>query len=257
MGAEESKTLFDDNQTSVSYKGESENVKISPDPAGSGRGNVVETFHFKDQCGVVLNAGPNFGRPYGEIYYAFDMYIPTTHVPMFGGKFGMRTRRAPRADTPYGDPKDYTFGALNMYSDAPYGRGDYSVAAYYYTEEKWRITRFWNDADPTSFQYASSDAAHQTHLPRGRWFTVVGRVKMNSFDGSGVGRKDGEIDVWLDGKLVLEKRDIRFSVSDSPGGFQYAYLLSQYGGNCSNEKDTWKSPADQSEYFDNLWVWSP
>jgi hypothetical protein len=48
-------------------------------------------------------------------------------------------------------------------------------------------------------------------LAKGRWYEVINQVVLNTpGTAGGQGRKDGVLRAWLDGRLVLERTDLRF-----------------------------------------------
>jgi hypothetical protein len=77
-----------------------------------------------------------------------------------------------------------------------------------------------------------------------RWYQVVHRVVMNT-----PGQKDGVFQAWLDGRLVLDRRDLRFRDVDSFGidTFQFSTF---FGGNEPKHAST----RDERMYFDDFVV---
>lgn len=79
-------------------------------------------------------------------------------------------------------------------------------------------------------------------LQRGRWHCLESMVKANT-----VGRKDGEIACWLDGKLVGQVKGLRFR--DIEDLRIRSVGFSNYWGGAGPENT---APADQVHYLDNL-----
>ncbi|NQU87860.1 MAG: T9SS type A sorting domain-containing protein [Mariniphaga sp.] len=80
------------------------------------------------------------------------------------------------------------------------------------------------------------------HFKKGKWYHIAERVKMNT-NGS---TKDGIVQVWINGEMVLSLDTIRFqSNGDQIGKF---YMSSFHGGNDS----TW-APTDTCHlWFDDI-----
>lgn len=76
-------------------------------------------------------------------------------------------------------------------------------------------------------------------LTRDRWYCVEQHVRLNR-----PGSNDGVLRVWLDGRLVMNRTDIRFRTSDRLH-IEMAWLNIYHGG-------TAVSPIDQHLYIDNV-----
>ena len=79
------------------------------------------------------------------------------------------------------------------------------------------------------------------------------RSKVNGFDAAGNARADGEVQAWVNGVEVYSRNNFTMSVSENPATFKWFLLQSYYGGPCV---DIYKAPQDQSEYWDNLVIWT-
>lgn len=77
---------------------------------------------------------------------------------------------------------------------------------------------------------------------RGKWHRIVERVKINSAGN----RYDGEVEIWIDGKQVLNKRDIRFVTNGDP--IDHFYMSSFHGGHDSS----WAPKETCWIWFDDL-----
>ena len=87
-------------------------------------------------------------------------------------------------------------------------------------------------------------------LKRGRWYSIETQLKMNTRDGTNVqgqsGSNDGIMRGWVDGRLVYERTDIRFTDMDYIG-IEDADLGLYYGG-------PGNTPWDQHIAIDNVVV---
>lgn len=92
--------------------------------------------------------------------------------------------------------------------------------------------------DSINFFYEDGSYAF---FERGEWNTITQRIKTND-----AGEANGEIDVWLNGDLVVDLDGVRLSNNDQP--IDVFYLSSFYGGG-SRE---WLPENDTTAYFDNI-----
>jgi len=76
----------------------------------------------------------------------------------------------------------------------------------------------------------------------GTWHTIQNRFVMNT-----PGKYDGIIQAWFDGKLVLDKRDMRFRDVDS-FGIDLFYFSTFFGGG----DDSWSTSKDETVMFDDF-----
>ena len=80
----------------------------------------------------------------------------------------------------------------------------------------------------TYLYHADQDSGYGDNIPwnlspngaidKGRWYCIEQHIKMNTVDGKNIkgssGRNDGILRGWIDGRLVIEKTDIRFTDMD-------------------------------------------
>ena len=83
------------------------------------------------------------------------------------------------------------------------------------------------------------DIENRGSLANGQWYCIETYVKLNT-----PGEKDGILRGWVDGKLAMERTDLRFrDMADLKiEGF---WMNLYYGGR-------WSSPGDMDVYFDNM-----
>jgi len=79
-------------------------------------------------------------------------------------------------------------------------------------------------------------------LERGKWHTLKTMVRINT-----PGKRDGIIQSWLDDKLVLNRRDIRFRNTQNLEISRFLFV-SFYGGNDAS----WAPRSKQTAYFDEF-----
>ena len=92
------------------------------------------------------------------------------------------------------------------------------------------------------FKYASE--GRNIVIERGTWHRIVNRIVMNTPT-----KRDGIVQAWMDGKLVLDVRNLRFRDIDS-FGIDSFYFSTFFGG----DDITWAASKDEYIYFDNFLV---
>jgi len=96
----------------------------------------------------------------------------------------------------------------------------------------------WGDV----FRYASE--GRNIIAERGIWHRIVNRIVMNTPT-----KRDGIVQAWMDGKLVLDIKDMRFRDIDSIGIDSF-YFSTFFGG----DDITWAASKDEYIYFDNFLI---
>lgn len=79
-------------------------------------------------------------------------------------------------------------------------------------------------------------------IESGRWYLITQLVKMNS-----VGRTNGRIKAWIDGKEVLDQRNLEFRYTNGLGIDKF-YFTTFFGGGSS----VWGPSKDEVIYFDDI-----
>lgn len=78
---------------------------------------------------------------------------------------------------------------------------------------------------------------------KGDWHTVKARVKLNSIR-DGIGQRDGELQYWYDGKLIIDHRDVVFRTGKHPDMRINQFMMGPYYGP--------GVPHPQTIWFDDL-----
>ncbi|KAJ7464745.1 polysaccharide lyase family 14 protein [Mycena galericulata] len=84
--------------------------------------------------------------------------------------------------------------------------------------------------------------AFQFSLAVGKWISLAFRVKLNA-----VGSEDGELELWVDGKSVINVSGLTFRDSEQ-SRIKGCHFQTFFGGHT----DDWASPKDQRAWFADL-----
>lgn len=93
--------------------------------------------------------------------------------------------------------------------------------------------------------WVESDGS-RTVLQSGVWYEITQRVKMNTPN-----QRDGILQVFLDGELVLDQNDVLFRTVDT-FSIDQMYFSTFFGGN-----EDWRTSKDEIVYFDDFQVSTP
>ena len=91
---------------------------------------------------------------------------------------------------------------------------------------------YWLDADGA-----------RTMIQSGVWYEIIQRVKMND-----PGVRNGVLQIWLDGNLVLDQQDVLWRTDDS-FAIDQVYFSTFFGGN-----EDWRTSKDEVAYFDDFLI---
>ncbi len=91
------------------------------------------------------------------------------------------------------------------------------------------------------------DFSWNTTITRGVWHTLTNHFTMNT-----PSKQDGIMQAWFDGKLVLDRRDIRFR-DDTSFGIDLFYFSTFFGG----ADRSWKTSKDETVLFDDFVIYYP
>lgn len=94
------------------------------------------------------------------------------------------------------------------------------------------------DEDETLFADANNNLFT---IDSNRWYEVTQRIKMNDH-----WKSNGIIQIWVDDKLVIDQRNIRFRKTKNIG-IDQLYFSSFFGGGYS-----WRTSKYETVYFDNI-----
>lgn len=87
------------------------------------------------------------------------------------------------------------------------------------------------------------------YFPRGAWVHVAERLTANSFDAAGDPVADGRVQVWIDGELAVDRRELRVT-TDEESLVNNLYFSSFHGGSGSS----WAPGNDSYVWFDDIRV---
>jgi len=220
-------------------------VDIVADPANSGRGNVLRTLH-----GTGVAAGGFRFRadlpPSNEYYFAYDFYIPSGWFQPLQHKTpglinGTMLEASHGRETPRPETLVAFSGIMQSHSQEAFGRGEGSLAGYFYDKDRVQDYDWLNTVDPTS-----EAVSGQYLVPRGRWIKIEQYMKVNTG-----GQKNGELKIWVDGVLMSEQLH-RWRDASSTRLVDGVWMQSYYGGNPSDPRN--RPPSDQYHYYDNFIV---
>lgn len=168
-----------------------------------------------------------FDRPYEELYCSYSVKFSKSFDFVLGGKLPGLT--GGRGNTGGDRPNGYDgWSARMMWLSF----GD--IIQYVYHPDQ---RRRWGENMP----WIKSFWSQHSFIP-GKWYTVEHRIKMNTPK-----KFDGEIEGWLNGKLVLRETDMRFRFTDS-FGIDSFYFSTYFGGSGSR----WAPVKNESILFDNF-----
>ncbi|OED42536.1 hypothetical protein AB833_05865 [Chromatiales bacterium (ex Bugula neritina AB1)] len=168
-------------------------------------------------------------KSYDELYLSYDIKFGKDFQFVLGGKLpglcGADTNQAPETgcNTGGGFPSGYDgWSARTMW------RADGAMENYvYHAGQK---------------NYYGDDEHWNVHATPERWHRIQQRVVLNS-----VGRKNGILEAWFDGKKVLSIDNFEYRKIESVG-INLFYFSTFFGGN----DPTWAPTADQTIRFDNF-----
>ena len=125
--------------------------------------------------------------------------------------------------------------------------GDNGFSSRYMWRENGRAVLYLYHMDKPQqhgedFQLTGSNGEDKYFQP-GQWHDLTQRVKLN--DGY---QSNGEIDIWMDGELVLSIDDLKFVTNNR--GIDTLFFSTFYGG----KSEDWYPDRDSTAYFDNFIV---
>lgn len=170
------------------------------------------------------------GASYTDVYLAYRVRFQTGFTFMRGGKLpGLVGGTAPTGCTTDAAALRGGFSARMMW------RTDGHAVQYLYYPEK-------QNSCGDDFDYTNGDAP-VSFVP-GRWHRVEHHLVMNT-----PGRRDGKLQAWFDGQLVLD-RALMYRSSGASFAVDALYFSTFFGGSDA----TWAPPAAQRVDFDDFVV---
>ena len=168
-----------------------------------------------------------FVKSYPELYFSYRVRFANGFNFVKGGKLpGLTGGLAPTGCTSGAGG----FSARNMW------RTNGAVAQYMYFPLK--INACGDD------YYYTNNGVTQ-HFTTGTWQTLEHHLVMNT-----PGKRDGVIQAWMNGRLVLDVRDFQFRKGNDNFGIENLYFSTFFGGNGQD----WAPLSQQYADFDDLIV---
>lgn len=171
-----------------------------------------------DSC---INWKPKLGTKADSLYYSYWFKFPTQFDYVLGGKLpGLGNDKAQVGG---GKPNGHNGWSVRVMWDRHGQLGQYV----YHMDQDRHFGEFmpW-----------------KSEIQKGKWQQVKTFIKLNT-----PGKQDGIITTWLDGKVVLDRRDLRFRSID---GLEIERLLFSvfYGGSGPE----WAPSQDMTVYLDDF-----
>ncbi len=184
---------------------------------GGSQGKVLKIYFPRGQSGFQTSSGFRMNLPenYEEVYLAFDMKLAPGFNRVFGGKLpGLCGGRCPIGST---KPSGYDGWSVRSLWQA-----DEGFASYIYHASQKNQT---GDIRPWRWDQST-----------GEWHRVQYKIRLNQ-----VGLKNGLLEIWLDGKIVLVLNNIEFRRDDKIGvdTFYFSSFFGGQGKSMAPESDTY------------------
>ncbi len=169
------------------------------------------------------NWKPKIGGEFRQITYSYKLKLAKNFDFVLGGKL-----------------PGVGGGIANTGGHKPNGKDSWSVRVMWNREGKL-VQYVYHPDQPRKYGEAFAWTMSKP-LQRGVWHTLKSTIRLNS-----PGQKNGRIQSWLDGRLVLNKNNLRFRNTNKLLIDQFLFA-SFYGG--SNAK--WAPRQNQVAYFDEF-----
>ncbi len=110
----------------------------------------------------------------------------------------------------------------------------------------------------SEYPYWSNSAYdyNDIHLINGVWYNITQRAVMNTFT-NGVANDDGIEEVWIDGRMLFQKTDMKFAELESVNGEPYKLDDIDISSFLGGSGEGWAPPRECYTYFDNFRVYLP
>jgi hypothetical protein len=198
-------------------------VKYSANYVGSGKPYHPHEFHF-----LTTLDGAWSGLSFDHLTTYIEQNAGT---PVMGIQDGSNVDQSKIGVNLVGVTENRGVAGCNGSSDG-YPDNCYSNGTQYVNEKKW-----W-----ASQQYFTNSAGPNY---KNDWHFVEAFVKMNSISG-GKGMKDGVVQYWFDGQLIIDHRDVLLRTGANAAMQFNQFIIAPYIGD--------GSPVAQSFWIDNLTV---
>jgi nitrous oxidase accessory protein NosD len=105
---------------------------------------------------------------------------------------------------------------------------------------------FDQDGQQEDTAYWIEDNGSDTAMAAGVWYTIRQRIKLNN-----PGQRDGILQIWLDGRMVLDQQDVQFRDTSNLKIDRF-FFSTFFGGG-----DDWRSSKDEVAFFDDFRITVP
>jgi len=230
------------------------NATLVDDPNGSGRGTVLKIDFYEGNyaknktapgyiphvTGLSAAIWAHAGKD--ELYFSYDIYVPSTFVY----NFTMKNTRMQGGD--FQANNDHVANG-GKYCECGMGFEGENPLSTAFREEYGCSQRTTIDGELSVYQYYATDFQHftPTGIPytKGAWNTIEMYVKINTPHTA----SNGEFKVWKNGSLIVSRDNRQWRNSVDPTmQWDKVSLLFYEGG----AKACWAAPQNQSLYVDNL-----
>jgi hypothetical protein len=169
-----------------------------------------------------------FRKAYDELYFAYDVKFDRDFDFVKSGKL-----------------PGFVGGKHNSGGDKPNGRDGWSSRVVWLRGgEMGQYIYHPDQPDKWGQVFKYTTEGRNVVIERGRWHRIVNRIVMNTPT-----KQDGIVQAWMDGKLVLDIRNLRFRDIDSIGIDSF-YFTTFFGG----DDVTWAASKDEYTYFDKFLI---
>ena len=169
-----------------------------------------------------INWKPQIGQKLDSLYYSYWVKFPENFDPVLGGKLpGIGNDHA---QTGGGKPNGHDGWSVRVMWDRHGKLGQYV----YHMDQPSHFGDF--------FEWGGAE------IQKGKWQQIKTFVKLNT-----QGKRDGVIKTWLDGKLVLDKTDLRFQAGNDLKIERFLFSVF-YGGSGPE----WAPAYDNIIYLDDF-----
>ena len=193
---------------------------------GDGKGLRVNLLKGRSGCpengGACANWKPHLGAQLDTLTYSYWVKFPDNFDFVLGGKLpGIGSNNARTGGV---KPNGRDGWSVRVMWDKSGALGQYV----YHVDQRINFGDFFMwDAPP---------------VERGKWYQIKTQVRLNT-----AGQSNGAITTWLNGKQVLDKRDLRFQLGDDLKIERFLFSVF-FGGSGAQ----WAPRTDQQVYLDDF-----
>jgi hypothetical protein len=216
-------------------------ASIANDVINGSSTKIMRITHEANKVSVGFELNVNLKKDYDEVYLSFNWKFSNEFNSTAGGKLpGLGGLPDFGAYCPTGVNG---FRVHNMFYQAG------QIFSYHYDRSSYGESY----GCPWGGPAGASDYFSYNYMNNGTWYNITQRLVMNTFTG-GVANQDGIKEVWIDGRLVMQEKDLKFMGVQSDTLKIDAFRLSNfYGG----DGDVYKPLHECYGYIDNIKVYMP